>query len=194
MTRWLAVALSLLIAGPAFAGPFGFQPGLTRAQVEAKVGKIEETDNPRVYRTKKAPTPLRGMEGYALLISKQYGLCKVMGIGRDVETSVYGTELESAYGELKQALIKKYGAPSTSAEYLKSGSIWREPKDFMMGLKLQERQLWTAWTVLTDPEVDAISLEAKAIDANTGYLNLSYEFTNFTECVAEKEKVDSDAL
>jgi len=191
----LTVTLVLAaVAAPAFAGPFGFEPGQTQAQIEAKIGKLDATSQPMLFVTHGAPVPLEGIESYALMIGKEAGLCKVAAVGVNIKDDDQGTALRAAYDELKAALTEKYGRPSKVREELASGSIRNEPDDFMMGLKLEERMHHAVWSKPSSPGVKAILLQARAMDGNIGYLNLIYEFPNFPDCSAGPEKRKTDAL
>jgi len=191
----LAVASVLsLLASSTLAGPFGFEQGQTLAELEAKVGKLDRTDEPTVFRSVKAPVPLKGIEAYGLLVGKETGLCKVVGLGQDIATNDEGHALQAAYAELKAALTKKYGEPTMVAESLAEGSIWDEPKDFMMGLKLGERRHGVIWSKVAAQGLATIVLQAEALNPNTGFLRLSYEFPNFKACVAAKDELNPDAL
>jgi len=66
-------------------------------------------------------------------------LVKLAAIGKNVSTSVYGSELKDAFNEMEKSIIAGYG-DSKRYDFLRSGSIWDEPKDFMMGL-LKKKEL-----------------------------------------------------
>jgi hypothetical protein len=70
-----------------------------------------------------------------------------------------------------------------------------------MGLHKEERVLSALW--LTDnlplearagANIEAIGLDTRAIRSTTGYLKLSYEFTNSTACLALIAKMKNVAF
>jgi hypothetical protein len=55
--------------------------------------------------------------------------------------------------------------------------------------------IWNKSTGATlPPTVSAISLEAGAISSDTGYINIRYEFSNFSDCESEDKAVRNKAL
>ncbi len=60
--------------------------------------------------------------------------------------------------------MAKYGK-RTKYDYLRSGSIWDEPKDWMMSLRQEERTLALFWSIdngsVLAEHVSGISLQAK---------------------------------
>jgi len=125
-----------------FAGPFGLSAGMTKAQLN-KIIKLKPSGK-HTCKVSSVPKSNSAFESYILLITPKAGLCKIMAIGKTVTTSVHGTELIQVHDILSETLTKKYGS-GTRYDFLKSGSIWHEPQEWMMGLKLKERVLATSW-------------------------------------------------
>jgi hypothetical protein len=140
------------------------------------------------FKAARVPKPHSAFESYTLAISPKQGLCKVVAIGVDIRTSVYGAELVSQFDAIEQMVTEKYGRAQRH-DFLRSGSIWNEPRDWMMGLLKKERALTTFWTreeiPALPPALGAIELEANALSSEKGYLILSFEFANFDVCSAE---------
>ena len=92
----------------------------------------------------------------------------------------------------------KYGSSKKYNYYLRRGSIWNEPRDWMMALQKKERTLVTYWTAdeksNLPSDIKAIALRAFALGSEKGYLKLVYEFPNFGECVKEDKEASKGAL
>ena len=78
------------------------------------------------------------------------------------------------------------------------GSIWKEPNDWMMGLKQKERTLVAFWDEETGADMSStvanIMLEANATSSSSGYLSLSYEFDNAQVAFDEREASESSVF
>ena len=180
------------------AGPFGFEPGMTKQQIIDKLGSgaIQESKGD-VLTLKKAPLSHSGFEQYMVIVDPKRGLVKLVAIGKNVSTSVYGDELKDAFNEMEKSIISAYGE-SKRFDYLKTDSIWNEPKDFMAGLLNKERTLESFWpnddATKLKGQVSTINLEAKALDQQTGYLILGYEFVGFHEYSEEQKNKENQVF
>src|SRR5690606_30552828 len=118
-------------------------------------------------------------EAYILQIGPTQGLCFVKGLGKDVETSVYGSELRTAYTKLRDQVEQSYGT-YRETDTLLPGSIWSEPRDWMMALVKKERMLAATWNKETRAtlrrDLRDIYLVASALSSETGWLSLEYYF------------------
>jgi hypothetical protein len=191
----LLIACNAVVSAQA-GGPFGLHAGMTKQEL-SRIGKLEQPEGSLSYSLSTVPLPHRSFESYMVVITDKAGLCKISAIGKTVFSSVYGTELQSAFDDVEEALTKKYGSHERT-DGLRSGSIWDEPKDWMMGLHQKERYLATYWfldrgATLSD-HIVAIALEAHALSGNKGWLELSYEFDNFKACKDELTSKSNDAL
>src|SRR5262245_25659388 len=136
------VALSTFTyAQPSQPAPFGIRMGAKKSEL---VHIKQELPNFKVV-LDAVPKPHPDLESYVALVTPQTGVCYVKGIGKTVRTSVYGSELRSTFDDLRHQLEGVYG-PGKVVDSLKPGSIWNEPKDFMMGLVKSERFLIARWT------------------------------------------------
>jgi hypothetical protein len=98
--------------------------------------------------------------------------------------------------------VKLYGQPSNSADFLRSGSIWREPEDWMMGLTKKERTLATWWVALSrngqnvslPHQITGILLDTTGLGPSKGCLFLSYEFQGFAEYIDRRRDIESTVL
>lgn len=178
----ILIAALLAISIPAQAGPFGLDMGTPLVELNKQMKlKLEITG---VYSTPSVPKGHLDFGGYQLIVTPAQGLCKIVAYSQVISTSVYGTELASKFSSLESALSSKYGKPK-KFDFLKGGSIWKEPRDWMAGLLKKERILSSYWLIknLELPDsIRIIQLEAVAISREEARIELLYEFKNFDQC------------
>lgn len=182
-----------LVATPAIAGPFGFTMGEPISKY-----KVAEALELGRYKIQAVPVPRQDMDFVVVTATPAHGICKVTAISKDFPHDAYGTDILGEFDELKSALNQKYG-PSKNFNFLKAGALWDEPREFAMALYKEERTLSSFWPleVNSGPMADNIaniSLTAKALNTDTTYWLLSYEFTNFEACTKALEAKENDAL
>jgi len=196
MTKILVTVILVVASFSAVAGPFGLSKGMTLEEVK-KYGAFVSGDSPFTYTAKTLSNGHPDFEIYSIILTPQQGLCKIQAAGKDVKTSSFGSELKEKHNDLVKALSNKYGSPGNNFDFLRTGSIWKDPQDWMMALLKKERTLASYWspperTNLPD-SVLSIQLEAAASSGSTGYIRLGYEFDNLDACIAVlKEKKNSN--
>jgi hypothetical protein len=179
------VVLALGAASPArAAGPFGFEMGMTRAQLKARGLTLRPMEQPLVFRTDRAPKSHPAFEGYLLRIDPKLGLTAVTAIGKDLKTGPTGAAVRKQFRLLQATLAARYGPPRTY-DGLQGDSRFTEPEEWMAGLVADERALAAFWGLDPDPDdppladhIVRISLVAGADRAEAGFLKLTYEFEN----------------
>jgi hypothetical protein len=180
----------------AFAGPFGLEMGMTLKQIQ-KISDTKQGQAPYVYEAKKLPKNHKSFEKYYMTISSKNGLCKITAIGKDINTSSYGTEIVSSFETIEKNLTDKYGE-NKKYDFLKSESIWSKDNEWTMALKLKERTLAAFWTAKDGANlienVKSIMLEASATNQHTGYYVVSYEFNNIDACREEVSSKEQESL
>lgn len=185
----ITLTLTALIHGLT-AGPFGLEMGMTLDEIDSDATEV----SPGVYKLSKVPKPHSAFEAYAVKIGPKSGLCWIKAIGKDIETSVYGSSLKSEFKELGEKIAKVYGTGETT-DALLPGSIWDEPNDFMMGLRKNERLLFTLWeNPKNSDKIETIALMASATGSNTAYLALEYSFENKEKADQEISDLEDDAF
>lgn len=184
--RKVIVAAACSIAFGAVAGPLGLNKGMTLAELN-KQGSFAPANQPFMYRAKTLANGHPDFEDYTIVLTPEHGLCKIVASGKNIDSSPYGTELEGKFKELVSALTGKYGAPGKNFIGLGSGSIWNQPKDWMMGLLKKERSVAAFWippgNAHLPDSLQSIGVEAVALSGSTGYIRLAYEFDNADECM-----------
>lgn len=188
------IVLSWISVGRAWAqdvGPFGLRMGMQPTEV----GKPASNPQNGVYIYSRLPIPFSRADEYLLLFGQKSGLCKVVASGVTKDTSVYGSELKSEFTDIRDALVSKYGGSKNDYDFLKTGSIWDDPQDWMMALLKKERVLASAWEFTgRGDEVANLMLKANALGTNKGYVTIAYEFSNFSACRAELDASDNAGL
>jgi hypothetical protein len=192
--RSLSVVLSTIATcGSAWAGPFGLEKGMTLQQIGGKPEQLA----PGKYRISTVPKPHSAFETYVVEIGPHTGLCWIKAIGKTVPTSVYGSDLRTRFEDLRGRLADTYGN-ADSIDRLLPGSIWNEPKDWMMALVKKERVLLAIWSQKSGaklpPDIKSVGIAARALSTESGDIAVEYAFTNETECDAELAKAEDSAL
>lgn len=175
---------------PPADGPLGFAAGLSKDEIEAMAGAqltlIDEKQS--LYGIEKSPKSNSSFVQFALVVSTTAGLCQIRAISKDIHTSRFGYELKSSFDEMKGALTEVYGKP-VLMDTLIAGSIWREPKEWMMSLRQKERYLSVAWTATSASplkyNLSEIEMDARATSSDEGYYMLQYTFNNWNVCQSE---------
>jgi hypothetical protein len=183
MRKSIVLAALLSFAMSAHSAPLGLEMGTPLAQLN-KVMKLK-LERPNLYSTPTVPNSHPDFDDYRLLVTPAHGLCKITAWSKTITTSIYGSELVSRFSSLEDALTTKYGSPKRY-DFLRNGSIWNEPRDWMMGLNKKERVLAAFW----DGEgrewpdkIQAIELEAVAVGTERAMIRLGYEFKNSSQCI-----------
>lgn len=189
----LIVALSLVATNSCWSdsssiktGPFGLYMGMKVS--DFKEGQLEKIV-PYVYKISIVPNPHSDFKYYLLMIGPKAGLCCIYASGKTINTSVYGTDLKTAFKEMQEGLTKVYGTPDSSYDFLESGSVWNESNDWMVSLFKKERFLSTFWKGSSlKNNINYIRLEADVLSFSEGFISVKYEFTNF-ELFQKKMKI-----
>lgn len=193
----LTCALFALAPTGALAGPFGLDKGMSLEQLK-KQGIFVPTKVRFVYQARKLAKGHPDFEMYSALVSPQHGLCKITAIGNDVVTNVFGNQLEQKFKDITRAITRKYGSASNEFDFLQSGSIWKDPQDWMMGLVKKERVLASFWKASETTDLpDALSIiavKANPLSSSKGYISLVYEFDNMDACIGTVESIEDANL
>lgn len=194
------VAIQSTVYAQEWNGPFGVEMGLTEEQLRKKIPELKKvTDFSFVFTT--APKHFPGTSFYIALISKKSGLCSISAHST-VKSSVFGDAVREKFSFIQSSLTDKYGPPTRSFDFLRNGSLWTDPEDWMIGLIKKERILASFWTKPEDPSgktslpptLSGIALEATAERISAADITIGYEFANFATCSEELKKSRTDVL
>ncbi len=150
-------------------------------------GTFTPTAQKFTYKSKTLASGHPDFESYLAILTPEHGLCKLVAQGKNIDSNAYGTELEGRYKDLLAAVKLKYGAPAREFNFIAGGSIWREPRDWMMSLLKTERKLIAFWALPENKNlpdsINVINVKAVALSQSMGYLVLGYEFDNSDQCL-----------
>lgn len=190
MKNTVLFLVAFCASASSLSAPFGIEMGMPIEDVDKNASL---NDSGKLYDVK-PPKPHSLFELYTIQATKQHGVCASKGISKVINTSVYGTELKSKYSDLKKALSSKYGEPSDSFDFLKEGSIWHKPNEWMASLLRKERNLVSFWMKNLPDGMTAITLTTHAISRNKGVLSLQTEFKNRDQCKKVINQTDNNSL
>jgi hypothetical protein len=164
---------------------FGFRKGATKAEVIALVGREAVTkDEGDMFVLSTAPEPNQEFESYILYVSRTTGVARVVGLTKNVSTNVFGDQLKALFMVVARRLVASYGEPDQKFDFVRPGSNFKEPQDWMRGLLKEERYLLDGWDLA---EGVVISEEAVALETDKGYLRVEFEFDNSLTWTKEHE-------
>ena len=179
-------AAAFFAAFGVIAGPLGLNKGMTLEELK-KQGAFVAGNQQFVYTAKTITNGHPDFESYTVILTPEQGLCKIQAASKDIDTSSFGNELQGKYRDLVGALSQKYGAPGKDFDFLRAGSIWKEPQYWMMGLLKKERNLDAFWS---KPEnnnlpdsLSSVALNTYALSGSKGFIKLGYEFDNIDACI-----------
>lgn len=175
--------------------------GLSVSELRALHPDLKE-QRPNLFSTAVPPSPHDAFEMYYLHSSSSTGLCNVIALGKTIATNLFGEELKRAHKSLRETLIEKYGSPSKDFNFLRKGSLWTKPEDWMMGLHKGDRTVMVIWEKPTKNvkgvewpnDLLAITLDADSNGTASGYVTLKYAFANEPACHAENKKQSKNSL
>ena len=144
------------------------------------------------------PSPNGEFEFYSAVAAPGTGICKVAGVGRTHRNDDYGVEVRNAFSNLTALLDEKYGK-AQQFDFIRTGALWNEPREWVWSVYKHERTLASFWTLERGSplplNVEAVALEAKSVNPSSGaYLTLSYEFSNFRKCKEIMDRADDTGL
>jgi hypothetical protein len=171
------------------SGPFGFEAGMTKEQIIEIVGSaaIKETSgDTTIFSNAPKADPI--FESYALRISPENGLLKIVALSKNINTNGFGNELKSAFKDIRAALAKIYGRPVHEMDLLNNGSIWTRPDDWMTALLKGERIFGCNWIDIPLPNrINVIRIDVAAKSKEIGCLYLTYEFEGYAAYMKTKK-------
>lgn len=161
-------------------GPLGVEMGMPKESFSS----LREVDY-NFYQTDYVPRQSSLFDFYNMKFAPE-GLCALIGVGRDVETTKNGEMLRREYTRVYQALSKKYGKPADEYDSLVEKAKFPEQENWMKAIETEERSYEAHWQETTSTilphNLESISLRSKATDEVTGYIVIRYEFDNYSAC------------
>lgn len=185
----MVLAISMLVAAPASAGPFGIEMGQSISSVQGK-----PTGTPNQYEIQ-VPRPNAEFVSYTAWATPQSGICRVSALGKTYRNDGEGSEIRLAYETLRRFLTEKYGA-GRREESIKPDAQWNAQQWWVRSIEEREREHRTRWSPVTGTLPDDIlsmSISVQALDAERPWILLSYNFRNFLEC-SRTQQLDRTGL
>lgn len=193
VARNLGIALAVAsLSAPAYAQAFGVNAGDPVSKYSGK----QSLAGKQYYFQISVPQPNGEFESYTAFATPQTGICKVSGLGRNHDDA-YGSSLRQSFTRLSNALNERYGT-GDQIDFIRTGALWDEPREFIWSIYKDERMLVTYWTPgsgATLPKgLQAVALDTRAVSSSNAYLVLTYEFDNFNRCKQIMESADNQGL
>lgn len=194
MFRRLSIIICLVaVTSWSHAGPFGLDMGMSLEQLRQR-GTVTALKSPNRYKIENMRDGHPEFESYTAWVSPRHGLCQIRAVGVTIRNDSFGTEIRNRFNNLTRALSSKYGPPKNSYDFLNAGSIWREPREWMMALTKKERSFTHFWQENLPDELAGIMLDTNGLTSDAGYIDLLYEFKNFSACKEERDSVNNRNL
>jgi len=179
---------------PVHEGPFGLAMGISLDELET----TPIPNAPGKYVLKRVPRPHPSFESYLAQIAPRSGLCWIKAIGRDIQADSYGISVRSAYTSMRDKLASIYGQSYDEKDMLLPGSIWDEPREWMMAMKQGERHLVTFWRSRSGHklpnDLSSMAVAATARSSHKAFIAVEYQFQNEAVCDAEINAVTDDVF
>ena len=177
----IILMLVLMVSITSFGNEaFGFREGMSLTEIKEKFGsdKVSSIGND-IYQVE---LNNRLVEiAYAVMYEGK--MCKLK-VHTHVEiTNIYGDSLKEKYQKFHDNISSKYGT-AEDLNFLRSGSIWKEPEDYTMSLLKEERVLNSYW----NKEDMSVLLTVTMYSKEKFDLGVGYEFKDFKKYVEAKKK------
>lgn len=140
------------------------------------------------------PQPYAEFDFYTVLTDPSGQICTVTGLGKSYENDAAGTKAMAAFTSLKDLLEVKYGTSDMAGNTLPQASGPTFQKDLAAKRRSYEaRWAGTGTGAGLPAEIGGISLGISALDDAT-YVTLRYEWSQWLDCMARREKADTSGL
>jgi hypothetical protein len=182
------LATVLLTATGVSAGPFGFD---LNKQPPSIYCKAKETAT--YFKCTSAPKPHSMMESYIIQYTDAAGICWLKAVGFTQDVNIYGDELTSRLALIGKQISKKYGPPNENIDELRDGSIWDEPRDYMMSMLKDERWTWQKWNLdkAANQGLHTIYVNPDALSRDRAYVTVEFYYSDSCESTAQEADADS---
>jgi len=185
----VSVLISIALAGE---GPFGIEFGTPPSSLNATL----EGD---IYMLNSVPKPHPYFKIYIVKATQSQGVYWIKGIGSTVHTSIYGEGIRFKEDELASQVASVYGQNYIKYDFLRSGSIWNEPEDWMIGLFKEERVYAYSWdSDNTDPFVSrkvlSVFIGSISLDKNSGAIFIEFSGTNYDTAKSDVRENQSSSF
>ena len=176
-----------------YDGPFGLTMGISIETLTKDFGFTSDNKEPLLFNGT-PPKPSNFFTSYLIFAGKKTGLCRIAAFTESLEFNDSGDEIKSKADKIAEALSVKYGKAKNydyGNEYTKA-DLWALSADHGNAKYSHE---WDKKTGQGFSEgLESISVDVVPQDFRTGFVIVSYDFDNFTECQKEKAELNSSNL
>jgi len=181
-----------------YDGPFGLAMGISVAELQDVYG-FRRDGKKLGYFVGQPPKPVSGMDSYFAVATKNQGVCKVGATIIVDPVNDMGDQIKTETDKVAELIQLKYGKYTDKLDYVKEDYYRIHPDTWMSGLHDQlvaYSYLWghgkKSGTLPNNiNSIEAVSVATSVFD---GYVQISYEFSNFKDCLSEIKKQNSSNL
>lgn len=184
----LAVAATLICSTAASAQAFGIRAGTPVSQLRV----ILDAGDGAYAVTPPQPNPL--FETYGVEAAPGVGVCKVFGIGQDIEHDRDGAKARQRVEQVVAALTARHGQPEGHADRIIASAIWDAPDEWSMAIQQRERDYVVRWGPDTANNIEALQVQVTANRRHTTKVNVTYHFSNVDQCNSYTNAVEARGL
>lgn len=180
MNTLAVLSLHILCSSALATGPFGIAIGSNINELGCQQ-LISNT-----YECTAIPNPYPSFKAYYVEYEVAAGICYVLGVGPDIVSNDYGSQIKEEADKIARQLTEQYGQ-SQKKDSLVSGKILDSPKGWMTSLAREERYYAYIWEKPdSDKNINKIFLNAHATGYNIGHVAVLFEFSNYEDCTQAK--------
>lgn len=176
-----------------YDGPFGLTMGVGIETLTKDFGFTSDNKEPLLF-DGTPPKPSNLFTSYLILAGQKTGICRILALTESLEFNDSGDEIKSKADKIAEALSVKYGKAKNydyGNEYSKA-DLWALSADHGNAKYSHE---WDKKTGQAFSEgLENISVDVVPQDFRSGFVMVSYDFDNFTECQKEKAELNSSNL
>jgi hypothetical protein len=144
-----------------------------------------------------APSPHPAFKTYLVRATPGLGVVWIKGLGEAIENDAFGGATRAAVDRLKEQLALRYKEPR-KLDFLMHGSIWEDPKYWMMGLSANERYYSYTWDAsgagALPEDIASVYVGASAMSSDSAMVVIEYASRKLPQADAEDDRRLSDLL
>lgn len=142
------------------------------------------------------PRPHPSFTKYFAEESRSFGVIWLKGVSAQIENDAFGSTTRAFCNKLTSQLEQRYGKAKLY-DFLHSGSIWNEPRDWMAAVHQNQRSYLSAWRAgeasLPD-DLAVVTLFPTALNHDDALVGLEYLSSRYEEAEQEHDSNLSSLL
>jgi hypothetical protein len=152
---------------------------------------------PTYYTIASPPRPHPDFASVIVQAVPGIGVCWIKGLGNEFETDDFGIQARNHAMAIKDQLETKYGKAEL-IDILVPGSLWNEPRDWLMGLRKGDRDYGFHWKQPSNPPKQWLGISQIYVGLQTTSTgvraNVEYYSPRSADCDAAAKKAAAGAL